>query len=298
MKHVYESLNQYYDFKFFKVFEDEEKTELKDKESQGLAVIDKIAQNFDKFKKEANGEILKYKEFWEENKKAKEAFIEAGEGNVYKMFDSDYVIGVLELPAETLSDGSIEGGLGATDEPEEEIIEGPELGVEDAESTEEAPVESEEDFLEERPVTEAFEEEGIDLDMNLDTPPTEEEGLELDMPGSEVPAPAEEPTDLPAEEPKAEEPISSEEPNLNAPQKYFVVYDMAGNEREEILRCGSNNVVNAFDAFYNDTFKGSMKNAILQYKQKKEEAKKESEKSEKTKAEKEKESKLDKFLGQ
>jgi len=118
MKHVRESLNQYYDYKFFKVFEEEdEKADLKKKEQDGLAVIEKLKKNFEDFKKDAKGEILKYKEFWEENKQTKEGFTESGD--VYKLFDSDFVAGVLELPVETLSDGSIDGGMGATDEPEE-----------------------------------------------------------------------------------------------------------------------------------------------------------------------------------
>jgi hypothetical protein len=86
--------------------------------------------------------------------------------------------------------------------------------------------------------------------------------------------------------------------NLTAPQTYFVVYDISGDEREEIFRCGSNNVVNAFKSFYNDTFKGSMKNAILKYKEAKELEKQEAEKAEKQKEETSKESKLKKFLGE
>ena len=89
------------------------------------------------------------------------------------------------------------------------------------------------------------------------------------------------------------------EPSLTGPQKYFVVYDMNGDgEREEILRTGSNNVVNAFKEFYNDTFKGTMKNIILQYKQAKEQQKIEAEKQEKKTVEKEKGSKISKFLGE
>jgi len=302
MKHVRESLSQYYDYKFFKLFE-EETTDLKSKESQGLAVIDKIISNFDDFKSAAGGEITKFKEFWEENKKNKEGFSDSG--NVYKLHDSDYVVGVLELPVETLSDGSLDGGLGATDEPEEEIIEGPEIGAE------EDVEEPQEDFFEERPTNEAEEEEK-DLDLDLDAAPEEdsldldaapeEDGLDLDIaPEEETPE-----EDLPTDDLATEEPIEdlpTEEPvmggeqaNLTSPQTYLVVYDMASGEREEILRCGSNNVVNAFNAFYNDTFKGSMKNAILQYKEQKEKEKIEAEKTEKEKAQKEKDSKVNKFL--
>jgi len=282
MKHVHESLNQYYDYKFFKMFEEDDKTELKDKEQEGLKIIDKIISNFEDFKKDAKGEILRFKEFWEENLKAKEMFPEPG--SVYKMFDNDYAIGVLDLPVELDADGKIDGGMGATDEPEEEIIEGPEIEPEDTE-------EKKEDFFEEQQVLTNEAEEGEDLDLDLGL--GDEEGEDLSTP--------EEPVDeMPPEEPVDEMPPESTEPaNLTSePQTYLVVYDLSGDERDEIFRTGSNNVVNAFNDFYNDKFKGSMKNAILQYKEKKAQEKAEAEKSEKKKAEKEKESKLDKFLGE
>jgi hypothetical protein len=294
-------LSQYYDYKFFKVFEEDEKTELQDKEKDGLAIIDKITKNFEDFKKNAKGEILKFKEFWEENKKTKEGYTETGD--VYKLFDSDYVVGVLELPAETLSDGSIDGGMGAIDEPETEIIEGPEI-----ESTEEKP---KEDFYEEvkvpNPNNEAEEpEDDLDLDLGLGDEGGDISG-ELDTPAEEpaVEEPAPEPNaEIPAlEEPAAEElpleePTPTEAPDLTAPGTYLVVYDISGDEREKIFRCGSNNVVNAFNTFYNDTFKGSMKNAILQYKEAKAQEKVEAKKTEKSKAETDKQSKVKKFLSE
>ena len=330
MKHVRESLNSFYDYKFFSRLNEEEKeeteekteetseeapekedskdkkpkvdnkndkkekTELRDKEKDGLAVIDKLRSNFEEFKKDADGEIVKYKEFWEENKKAKEAY---GEGDVYKMYDSDYVVGVLELPAETLSDGSIDGGLGATDEPEEEIIEGPEL----------------QPMTQGNELTEA-EEDDLDLNQDLDapeeTPPTDGgQGDQMDLDTDTQAAPAEVPNDniqqpaapdMSAPDTGAPDTASptEEAPNLSMPQMYFVVYDNSGDEREEILRTGSNNVVNAFKEFYNDTFKGSMKSIILKYKEAKEQQKIEAEKQEKQKVEKEKGSKISKFLGE
>jgi len=329
MKHVRESLNQYYDYKFFKVFEEDEKAELQNKEKDGLAIIDKITKNFDQFKKDSKGEILKYKEFWEQNKTAKSEFAELGEGDVYKMFNSDYVAGVLTLPAETLSDGSLDGGMGATEEADEEIIEGPEIGGEEEE--EEKP---EEDFFEEQTVpnpagagpgspavNEADEEEDLGLDLGTgDEDPeggedisseldnTEDQGLdagdlgdaldlETGIEGGEE-APAEEPTA--AEETPMETPMETPEeaPDLTGPQTYFVVYDISGDEREEIFRTGSNNVVKGFNAFYNDTFKGSMKSAIVKYKETKEVEKAEAEKSEKAKVQTDKQSKVKKFLGE
>ena len=296
MKHVYESLNQYYDYKFFKMFEEYDKSNLKDKESDGLKIIDKIINNFDDFKKDAKGEILKFKEFWEENQKAKKMFPEPGA--IYKLHDSDYAVGILELPVELNADGEIEGGLGAFPEDEEEIIEGPELEPEE---------EKKEEFFEEQevpnPTNEAEEsEDDIDLDLDLDV--EDEEGEDLDSPDNQLDdiAPEEPVDDVEVDsevdiETPVEEP--SEPANLTQePQTYFVVYDLSGDERDEIFRCGSNNVVNSFKDFYNDKFKGSMKNAILQYKEQKEKEKAEAEKAEKKKAEKEKETKLDKFLGE
>jgi len=329
MKHVQESLSQYYDYKFFKVFEEDEKAELQDKEKDGLAVIDKITKNFEDFKKNAKGEILKYKEFWEENKKTKEGF--DAEGAIYKMFDSNYVVGVMELPVETLSDGSIDGGMGATDEPEEEIIEGKEIGIHKPDDLEQGKAGSpaleeaageEEDLdldLEEKPEGEG---EGVDMDLNLeDKPDAEDDGVDMDLdldPDSGGDTSADTGTeggvDVSQDDAggsggedidlgngggaEVEEPVDAGTPDMNAPQKYFVVYDISGEEREEILRCGSNNVVNAFNSFYNDTFKGTMKNAIIQYKESKELEKKEAEKAEKAKVETTKQSKIKKFLGE
>jgi hypothetical protein len=295
MKYVKESLQQFDNYKFFKVFEEtdekKEKTQLQDKEAEGLKVIDKIKSNFETFKKEAKGEIIKYKEFWEENKKTKEAF---GEGDIYKMYNDDYVIGVLELPVETLSDGSIDGGLGAIEnEDEDEIIEGKEIG--DNMNSE---------------MSEAEEDEN-DLDLDLDAPDKgtsiendKQGGLSTDNQNkpAEIPNNGEE-NDLnsipPENNTSTETDINTEESsNLNEPQIYFVVYDNNGDEREEIFRTGSSNVVKAFKEFYNDTFKGAMKNIIIQYKNKKEQQKIEAEKSEKEQVNKEKTTKLNKFLGE
>ena len=294
MKHVRESLKEFNDYKFFSLFEEEkeekagtDKKTLQSKEQDGLSIIDKITKNFEDFKKDSKGEILRFKEFWEENQQNKKQFTEPGD--VYKLFNSDYVVGVLELPVKTLSDGSVEGGLGATDEPEEEIIEGKEIQPKPIEETTMPPVSLP------TTVSEAEEGEDLDLDLNLGDETGE--------------TPIEQPTEQPAEETPIEEPAGSpvedpmnepEEPqkDLTAPGTYLVVYDMAGGEREEIFRCGSNNVVKAFNAFYNDIFKGSMKNAIADYKQQKEQEKVEAEKSEKARKETEKQSKVKKFLSE
>lgn len=317
MKHVQESLKDYYVYKSFRVFEDdeaEEKSSLKDKEADGLAAVEKAKKNFEEFKKAAKGDIQKWKEFWEENKLTKEAFDE--EGSIYQLWDSDFVLGVLELPATTLSDGSLDGGFGADDtepEVEEEIIEGPDLQEmkptnQLTEAVAPAPEEDEDPMA---GIDLGLEDPGEPGDMgqtelgNEPMPPAEAGGdLAVDAPQenpAEVPPVEGDPNadmdmgaptdDMPMEEPQAQT------PDLDAPQVYFVVYDNKGEGREEILRCGSNNVVKAFNAFYNDTFKGSMKDIIIQYKAQKEALKKEAEKSKKEKVEKEKDSKIKKFLG-
>ena len=101
MKHVRESLNDFENDQFFrKLFESEEteekseKTDLQDKEKDALDIIKKITDDFEKFKSSAKGEISKFKEFWEENQRTKELFTETG--NIYKMHDSSYVVGVLQ----------------------------------------------------------------------------------------------------------------------------------------------------------------------------------------------------------
>lgn len=300
MKHVRESLREFYDYKFFSLFEEEEagtdKETLKSKEQDALKIIDKVTKDFEDFKKDSGGEILRFKEFWEENQQNKKQFTEPGD--VYKLFGSDYVVGVLELPVKTLTDGSIEGGLGATDEPEEEIIEGKEVGQK-TEFFEEQMVPNPvsgsptvptvTNEAETKTPTEASVEEPKGQD-NSDLHFDDNTGSPAEVPSEEAPqeeAPMEEPT-----------PVEEQTRDLTAPQQYLVVYDLASGEKEEIFRCGSNNAVKAFTAFYNDIFKGSMKSAIANYKKQKEEEKIEVEKVEKAKKETEKQNKVKKFLGE
>lgn len=259
MKYVQESLKEFNDYKFF-LFEEESgdnKENLKSKEKDGLAVVDKVFKDFEEFKKEAKGQVLKFKEFWEENQKTKKLFSESGD--IYKMFGKDFVVGVLKLQPEIRSDGSLEGGIGASPEGDEEIIEGKEVLTEAEASEVKEPIEEEP-------------KQDPDLDLGLD----KESGTES--------------------EPEPESSLEPENVDLKSPGTYLVVYDISGGEKEEIFRCGSNNVVKAFNAFYNDTFKGSMKSIIAKYKEQKEIEKKEAEKTEKQRAEREKESKIQKFL--
>lgn len=299
MKHVRESLTDFYNKKYFDALhyrmfeaeENDEKSKLQDKEKAALDVIKKVNDDFDKFKSAAKGEISQYKNFWEETQQAKELFSE--NGNVYKMYGSDYVIGVLDLPTKIGADGSVEGGLGAFQE-EEEIIEGKpqeEITIEGDNSGMSAPDLGSGDNLAEA------EGEEEDLDLDLDKPAEEPS---LDEPAEEMPAddiPQE--TDVPGDEnmPGDAMPIEEEPFKEGPPQTYLVVYDMSGGEREEIFRNGSTNAVKAFRDFYENTFKGSMKVIIQEYKMKKAQEKKEAEAKEKERKEKEKSSKLQKFLG-
>ena len=142
--------------------------------------------------------------------------------------------------------------------------------------------------------------------------PSDDLGLPPDEGPSEKPAEpeamgepekTEEPTEPmgekpPMEEPPVEEPMSSEAPPEGGqPQTYLVVYDVTGDERDEIFRNGSNNAVKSFKAFYEDTFKAAMKSIIQEYKEKKEQAKVDAEKKEQESKKSEKNSKLHKFLG-
>jgi len=284
MKHVRESLNEYYDFKFFKIFEEDEKTNLKDKEKDGLKIIEKIKKNFEDFKKDSKGKISAYKLFWEENQSSKQAFSQSG--SLYKMFNSDYIIGILELKPKTLSDGSLDGGLGASDEPQEEIIEGKEITQDNEENNSK--------FIKEHWVTINEAEEDINLDLN---PKDDESDIDLDVKDEHEEDDSN--VDLDTESNKEDDMdmnLDSNKKNLTSPQTYFVVYDISGEGREEIFRCGSNNVINTFKEFYNDTFKASMKNAIIKYKELKQKEKMSAEKSQKKKQEKQKDSKLRKFL--
>jgi len=289
MKYVPESLSQFYNYNFFKLLEkkEDDKTILKKKEKDGLEVIEKIKDDFEKFKKDANGLVVKYKEFWEENKKIKERFSE--EGNIYKMYDDDYVVGVLKLSPEIGPEGNIESGFG-NEENDTELIEGPEINpeknIEDIETTND-------NSFEEKSKNEAIKENdklsnlGLeDIDDIDDIKNGAGENTEVDMDNEknsldEIP---------PLEEPE------EESANLIEPQEYFVVYDISGDEREEIFRCGSSNVIKAFKEFYNDIFKDAMKNVIIKYKEIKKEEKRKIEQKEKEKREKEKEKKFKTFL--
>jgi hypothetical protein len=101
----------------------EEKGENKDKkirdeeEKEGLSIIKKLQSNLKKFQKFADNEILKYKKFWDENQEISSEF--DSEGSIYKLWDTDYIAGVLQLPDEALSDEELEAEIEAVDSEKE-----------------------------------------------------------------------------------------------------------------------------------------------------------------------------------
>ena len=111
IKHVKETLGQFKDWQYFSLLEekdeekkkssegDDDEKKLKEEEAkEGAEAIDKLRDNLSRFETAAGGKIIKYKEFFDENQAASDEFDE--EGDVYKMWDSDYVAAVLTLPDE------------------------------------------------------------------------------------------------------------------------------------------------------------------------------------------------------
>lgn len=154
IKHVKETLGQFQDWKYFSVLE--EKSESKDEkkfkdeeQKDGMDSIKKLRDNLSRFETAAGGKIIKYKEFWEENQEVAGGFDE--EGNIYKMWDSDYVAGVLVLPDEALTDDALNAEIEMVDQAggdEDEDEETTDEETED-EETEEEDEETEEDEEEE-----------------------------------------------------------------------------------------------------------------------------------------------------
>jgi len=284
MKHVQESLFQFNDHKFFKLLESKEEKEegiddFKDKTSEsekdGMAIIKKLQDNFKLFETAANGKILRYKEFWEDNKLMAESFEETGK--IYKMFDSDYVAGVLELPDAELGEDNIDDELSEINESSTKLNETEEFKgfnvndtMPDGEKEEETP--EGEEQTEEKPEGEEQTEETPEGEEQTEETPEGEEQTE--------------------ETPEVEEtPIEGVGGN-----RFFVVFDMSKDQREEIFKSDSSSVIEAFEDFYENTFKGSIKAQILKRKEKEGEIKKKIEMKEKEKLEKQKKEKLNKFL--
>jgi hypothetical protein len=319
MKHVKESLGQYLDWQFFSVLEAkkeepvDEKKMKSEEETEGLDVIKKLQDNLERFKSAAGDKIIKYKEFWQENQEAKDKFDEGG--SLYKLFDSDYVVGVLNLPDEALSEEEINAQIEAVDKEKEgeEKEEGEEH--EESETSEEEKKEPEEP--EEKEIKESLnEEEGLDLELDekpeeekdtFDQPELggEEETPEFAEPEGEV-APEElgdevtpEGEELAGEEtPEGEKETPEDEDFESKPEtkEFFAVFDMSGSEREEVYRTDNPSVIKQFTDFFENSFKSSMKEQIAKFKQVQEDKHAEAENKAKEKQREERKGKLDIFL--
>jgi hypothetical protein len=295
-KHVKETLGQFQDWQYFSLLESkkeeavDEKKMKQEEEKEGLDVIEKLKANLERFKSAAGDKILKYKEFWKENEECKEKFDE--EGSIYKLFDSDYVAGVLNLPDKALSEEEIDAQIEEVDK-EKEGEEGEEKEGEEKEEEkeeEEDEEEEEEEEEEKQEVKESLnEEEGLDLDLDLDKPEEEETELGGEEETPEFAEPeGEEGTEVEGEGDET----FSEEPEV---KEFFAVFDMSG-EREEVFRTDNPSVIKAFQDFFENSFKACMKEQILKFKQAQEDKRKEAELKAEQKRREEQKEKLDKFM--
>jgi len=273
MKHVQENLFQFKDYKFFQLFEEEE-TDVKqiaqEQEEVGNSVVEKAKENFNRFEKDAKGIVIRYKEFWEENEAMKANFGE--DAKTYKMFDSTYVLGLMDLPDEALKPEVLDQGLEtATDQ---------EVSSEGEKSLSEPTEEK---------VNEAYAE-----------PEEKETTDELGFQEPEIPKTETQPDPLKKTIPVEEHPIEDAEEEVldtpGQPKKCLVVYNMNGENREEIFRSSSNSVMHAFEDFYENVFKGAMKAIIAKAREKQEQIKKEIEVKAKDKEIEAKKSKVNQFL--
>lgn len=308
MKHVKETLGQYLDWQFFSVLEAkkeepvDEKKMKSEEEKEGLEVIQKLKDNLERFKSAAGDKILKYKEFWKENQESKEKFDEGG--SLYKMFDSDYVAGVLNLPDEALSEEEINAQIEEVDKEKEEE------GKEGEESTEETPEEETDEKPEEKKeIKESLNEEDLNLGSDEDEETAvpdlgnEELGGEEEIPEApELPG-SEEETELGGEEPELggeEEGVEGEDEKFVADEpetkEFFAVFDMSGGEREEVFRTDNPSVIKQFTDFFENSFKACMKEQIAKFKQAQEDKRNEAELKAKEKQREERKGKLDNFL--
>ena len=168
IKHVQETLGQFEDWKYFSLleskkegedFSDDDKKLAEEDLNDGLDVIKKLQDNLERFKAAAGDKILKYKEFWEENQEATGGFDE--EGELYKLWDSNYVAGVLNLPDEALTDDELNAAIEDVDDDSVDLEddEKEEEGEEEEEKEEEDEDKEEEDEDKEEDEEEDDEEE-------------------------------------------------------------------------------------------------------------------------------------------
>jgi hypothetical protein len=301
-KHVKETLGQYLDWQFFSVLEAKKEEPLDEKkmkseeEKEGLEVIKKLRDNLERFKSAAGDKIIKYKEFWKENQDMKDKFDEGG--SLYKLFDSDYVVGVLNLPDEALSEEEINAQIEEVDKEKE----GEEK--EEGEEHEETETPEEEKEEEKEEIKESLNEaDGLDLDQpeEEETPEvpdlgSQELGGDEETPEFTSPEGEESPEgELGGEEEniEGEEDFSSDEPET---KEFFAVFDMSGSEREEVFRTDNPSVIKQFTDFFENAFKACMKEQIARFKQAQEDKRNEAELKAKEKQREERKGKLDNFL--
>jgi len=310
-KHVKETLGQYLDWQFFSVLEAkkeepvDEKKMKSEEEKEGLDVIQKLKDNLERFKSAAGDKIIKYKEFWKENQDQKDKFDEGG--SLYKMFDSDYVAGVLNLPDEALSEEEINAQIEEVDKEKEEEgtdhDEETETPEEEAAESQETQEKEKEEGKEKHEVKESLNEQE-DLDLDLDEKPEEEafeqpelggeeETPEFASPDEEVAPEGEEPGGEEEIEGEDEEGFTPEEPET---KEFFAIFDMGGSEREEVFRTDNPSVIKQFNDFFENSFKACMKEQIAKFKQAQEDKRNEAELKAKEKQREERKGKLDAFL--
>jgi len=191
IKHVQETLGQFEDWKYFSLLESKKEERKKkveenssdnndidefkeEDEKDGLSVIQKLRDNLSRFVSAAGEKILKYKEFWEENSKATDSFDE--EGELYKLWDSNYVAGVLNLPDEALSDEELTAEIAKVDDesPDEEDEEKDEGEKEDSDELEKDEEEEEDSDEEKEEDSDEEEEDSNELEKD------EKEGEEIE----------------------------------------------------------------------------------------------------------------------
>lgn len=272
MKKVQENLFQFNEYKFFQLFEEEEEADVKEiaseQEEVGTSVVEKAKENFSRFEKDAKGIVIRYKQFWEENEAMKANFEEGAK--VYKMFDSNYVVGLMKLPDEALEPEVIDQELDTAVEQDEK---------------------SEADEKEEK-VNEAVEEPEEENELGfepVETPETPETETPVGQPDSLK-------KDIPVEEHPVEDAEEEVLDTPGEPKMCLVVYNMANEQREEIFRSSNNPTMHAFEDFYENTFKGAMKAIIAKARAKQEEIKKQREVEAKEQEIAAKKTKVDQFL--
>jgi hypothetical protein len=306
VKYVCENLNEFQ--KFGRIFEKQDPKLKKDKEVQkseekeGLSVIKKLESNFKKFISSTGGKILKYKEFWSANKKTAESFDDSG--NIYKMWNSEYVVGVLMLPDEALSIANLYTAIdlidrkrekeGKNDENEKEKEETEDEETEDEETEEDA---DKNEWVRPRGTKFLLEKSELSLDFEKDEKKSKlkkkEPKLGFDFGDKDTEKDSNDSLDLDGDSSSSDDlDFSDKDEN----HEYFVVYNINGDNRDEIFRTDNVKVIKSFKDFYENTFKSTIREQIQKFKAEKEEKKLEQQKKAEEELKKQRKSKFDKFM--